>query len=138
MKASTGRLLRGVLRVLGLAVMATQVVDLGVLRGDGSLMGRLAVFIVGLGLLAAPWTALVSVAEVALAIGLPLGLGVAGATAWAAHLGPGDGAVAGFMTGAALGLALLLARLPQRLLAPLKRLAEDERPAPREPDGGPH
>jgi len=115
-------LLRVVLPVLGVLLILFQVLHLG--GSYGGLDSPVWGFLLGVGLIVAPFTALGMLVMYLALVGIPLGLGLLGALIWAEQFGKGRWALIGFVAGGWLGFKFVVSDSFDRLFEPLRSLGD--------------
>jgi len=117
-------ILRIALPILGVLVIIFQIFHLGEeYRGmDSPIWG----FLLGIGLIVVPFTALGMFVLYILMVGIPLALGFLGALFWVEFFGKSGWAIIGFLTGGWLGFKFIFSDYFDKLLEPLRALAKND------------
>lgn len=113
-------ILRVILPILGVIVIIFQFFHLGdVYRGmDHPIWG----FLLGIGLIISPFTAILMLMAYILMVGIPLGLGFLGAYIWVSLFGKGAWAIIGFIIGGWVGYKIVISNSFEKLLEPFRAL----------------
>ena len=116
-------LLRLVLPILGVVIIIFQLFHLGGRYSglDSPIWG----FLIGAGLIVAPFTALGMLIMYIALVGIPLGLGLLGGFIWAELFGKGGWALIGFVAGGWLGFKFIVSDSFDKLFEPLRARGDE-------------
>ncbi len=115
-------LLRIVLPILGALIILFQLFHLG--GNHSGLDSPFWGFLLGAGLIVAPFTALGMLLMYLALVGIPLGLGLLGGVLWAELFGKGGWAIIGFIAGGWLGFKFVVSDSFDKLFEPLRALSD--------------